>query len=118
MNLKQELQQLNVKLDKTRRKLVAAEKRFDQNVISQSRQEIAALSKQIESMKGAQSTQIGQQGAKVKAMPFNRVITKAEQADMGKLKKSVRGLIVVHPMTALGKEVGVTEVTGFARKAF
>ncbi|MCZ5540122.1 DUF2810 domain-containing protein, partial [Escherichia coli] len=23
-------------------------------------------------------------------------------ADMGKLKKSVRGLVVVHPMTALG----------------
>ena len=35
MNLKQELQQLNVKLDKTRRKLVAAEKRFDEATIAE-----------------------------------------------------------------------------------
>lgn len=26
---------------------------------------------------------------------------------MGKLKKSVRGLVVVHPMTALGREMGL-----------
>ncbi len=36
------------------------------------------------------------------SLPFRRAITKKEQADMGKLKKSVRGLVVVHPMTALG----------------
>ncbi len=33
---------------------------------------------------------------------------------MGKLKKSVRGLVVVHPMTALGREMGLKEMTGFA----
>lgn len=118
MNLKQELQQLNNKLDKTRRKFVAAEKRFDQEIIAQSRQEIAALTKQIESLKGAQANEVSSKGAKVKAMKFNRPLTKAEQADMGKLKKSVRGLIVVHPLTALGRELGVNEVTGFAPKAF
>lgn len=41
-----------------------------------------------------------------------------QQADMGKLKKSVRGLVVVHPMTALGREMGLKEMTGFARSEF
>ncbi|WP_250656937.1 YibL family ribosome-associated protein [Alkalimarinus coralli] len=118
MNLKQELQQLNNKLDKTRRKFVAAEKRFDQEIIAQSRMEIAALTKQIESLKNAQANQISSKGGKIKSMAFSRPLTKSEQADMGKLKKSVKGLVVVHPLTALGREIGVSEVTGFAPKAF
>lgn len=34
---------------------------------------------------------------------------------MGKLKKSVRGTVVVHPMTELGREMGLKEMTGFVR---
>ena len=41
-----------------------------------------------------------------------------EQADMGTLKKVVRGIVVVHPMTALGREMGLKVVTGYAKKAF
>lgn len=41
-----------------------------------------------------------------------------EQADMGKLKKSVRGLVVVHPMTALGREMGWKRWPGFQRPRF
>lgn len=52
------------------------------------------------------------------SLPFRRAITKKEQADMGKLKKSVRGLVVVHPMTAPGREMGLKEMTGFARSEF
>ena len=52
------------------------------------------------------------------SMPHRRAITKKEQADMGKLKKSVRGLVVVHPMTALGREMGLKEMTGFSKTAF
>ena len=37
---------------------------------------------------------------------------------MGALKKSVRGPVVVHPMTALGKEMGLKEMTGYAPKPF
>mgnify|MGYP000353066436 CR=1 FL=1 len=118
MNLKQELQQLNVKLDKTRRKLVAAEKRFDQHIVGQSRLEIAALTKKIDAMKAQLESQVSSKGAQVKAMKFHRVLTKEEQSDMGKLKKSVRGLVVVHPLTALGRELGVTAVTGYAAKPF
>ncbi len=118
MNLKQELQQLNVKLDKCRRKLAAAEKRYDQEIVTQAQREIATITKLIADMKGTQNRQISDKGAKIQALPFNRALTKAEQSDMGKLKKSVRGLVVVHPLTALGREIGISEVTGFAPKAF
>lgn len=37
---------------------------------------------------------------------------------MGKLKKSVRGTVVVHPMTATGREMDLKEMTGFARSEF
>lgn len=37
---------------------------------------------------------------------------------MGTLKKAVRGIVVVHPMTALGREMGLKEVTGYAKKRF
>lgn len=118
MNLKQELQQLNIKLDKSRRKLTAAEQRFDTAIVQQARLEIAAHTKKIESLKASLSKQLSAQGSQIKAMKFNRALSKAEQADMGKLKKSVRGLVVVHPMTALGRELGLSEVHGYAPKPF
>lgn len=118
MNLKQELQQLNNKLDKSRRKLEAAKQREDKPIIIQFEREIAALTKKIAKTKGQQTFQTSQKGKEVKGLTFKRVLTKAEQADMGKLKKSVKGLVVVHPMTALGREMGIKEVTGFAPKQF
>ncbi|NKF50406.1 YibL family ribosome-associated protein [Shewanella sp. WXL01] len=118
MNLKQELHALNDKLDKFRRKLAAAEQRGDQAIVMQFKREIAAVTKKIASLKGQQSRQLNKQGGEIKNLPFNRALTKAEQADMGKLKKSVKGLVVVHPMTALGREMGITQVTGFAKAKF
>ncbi|EER5354261.1 YibL family ribosome-associated protein [Escherichia coli] len=61
---------------------------------------------------------LSKEAQKLMKMPFQRAITKKEQADMGKLKKSVRGLVVVHPMTALGREMGLQEMTGFSKTAF
>ncbi|MFN4754999.1 YibL family ribosome-associated protein [Klebsiella pneumoniae] len=61
---------------------------------------------------------LSKEAQKLMSLPFRRAITKKEQADMGKLKKSVRGLVVVHPMTALGREMGLKEMTGFARSEF
>lgn len=118
MNLKQELQDLNNKLDKSRRKLAAAEQRGDRGVVLQFKQEVNAITKRINSIKNQQTRALGKTGQSVKEMRFHRVLTKAEQADMGKLKKSVKGLVVVHPMTALGREMGLKEVTGFAPAAF
>ncbi|WP_101759584.1 YibL family ribosome-associated protein [Oceanicoccus sp. KOV_DT_Chl] len=118
MNIKQELQKSNNKLDKFRVKLAAAEQRQDQLNITKFTDDITAVSKHIASLKGRLEKEVGSKSAAVKNLAFNRVLTKAEQADMGKLKKSVRGLVVVHPMTALGREMGVSAVTGFAPKKF
>lgn len=118
MNLKQELQTLNDKLDKFRRKLAAAEKRDDPGVIIQFKREIATLTKRIANVKNQQSRELGKEGSTVKDLKFSRVLTKDEQADMGQLKKSVKGLVVIHPMTALGREMGIKQVTGFAAKEF
>lgn len=118
MNLSQELQNLNNRLDKCQRKLAAAKIRRDDAIALQFLKEIGELKHKIEQIKGQQHRALSDKGEKIKAMPFHRALTKLEQADMGKLKKSVRGLVVVHPMTAQGKELGLSEVTGYAHKKF
>jgi len=118
MNVKQELQRLNSKLDKSKRKLAAAKQRGDQEIVLQFQTEIEMLSKGVASAKSKNDRELGSKGSIVKAMAFNRELTKEEQADMGKLKKSVRGLIVVHPLTALGRELAIEKVTGFSHKKF
>lgn len=118
VNIKQELQNINNKLDKLRRRLAKAQLVHDQPNIVNIKWELAKLEKQKLEIGGQQARQNSSKGEAIKAMPFNRALTKKEQADMGKFKKTVRGLVVVHPMTALGKEIGVTEVTGFAPKEF
>ena len=73
---------------------------------------------EIERLRSVQSQKLSKEAQKLMSMPHRRAITKKEQADMGKLKKSVRGLVVVHPMTALGREMGLKEMTGFAKSEF
>jgi len=118
MNFKQELQTLNNRLDKYRGKMVSARQRNDRVIIAQFQTEIDSLTQKIAHLKSQQGEQMSNKGSSIKALAFNRTLTKAEQADMGKLKKSVRGLVVVHPMTAIGREIGVTKVTGFAPAKF
>ncbi len=118
MNIKQELQNLNNKLEKSTRKLAAAKIRGDQPIVLQFQTEIESLTKAIAHAKSQNDREVSDQGDSIKALAFNRVLTKEEQADMGKLKKSVRGLVVVHPLTALGRKLAVEKVTGFAPKEF
>lgn len=118
MSLKQELQQLHGQLDKSRRKLAAAEARNDTAIIAQFSADIEATNKKIASLKGRQTDQLSGKAARISALPFHRALSKAEQADQGKLKKSVRGLTVVHPLTALGREMGLKVITGYAPKQF
>ncbi|MGF1702905.1 YibL family ribosome-associated protein [Photobacterium makurazakiensis] len=118
MNLNQELQQATNRLDKLRRKLAGAVDRGDKAIAGQAKQEIDSITKKINSLKTKQKRNLGEKGSDVKSLAFKRALTKAEQADMGKLKKSVKGLVVVHPMTALGRDMGIKEVTGFAPKPF
>lgn len=118
MSLKQELQKLHNRLDNCQRKLDAAKGRGDQEMISKFVDEIEKMNKKANSMKHKQQYDMNKERKSLLDMPFSREITKAEQADMGKLKKSVKGLIVVHPTTKLGKELQLKAMTGYAPKKF
>lgn len=118
MNLKQSLQKLNNHLDICKSKLTSAQQRNDHEKIAYFQSELDTTNTEIVRLKQQQAQKNSSKSHSIKSMAFNRSLTKAEQADMGKLKKSVRGLIVVHPMTALGREIGVNVVTGFAPKEF
>ena len=118
MNVTETLQTLNNRLDKCRRKLAAAQKREDEAVARQFQREIERIEKELISTKKLKERQVGGKAQEINALAFHRVLTKAEQGDMGQLKKAVKGLVVVHPLTAVGREMGVTEVTGFAPKVF
>jgi ribosome-associated protein len=118
MNIKQELQNLKNRLDKANSKLAAAKQRGDHAITLQFQTEVDSLTKAIALAKKKNDSQLSTKGSSIKALAFNRELTKAEQADMGKLKKTVRGLVVVHPLTALGRELAIEKVTGFAPKKF
>ncbi|GAA4084179.1 YibL family ribosome-associated protein [Zhongshania borealis] len=118
MNLNKDIQLLNNKIDLYRRKLEAAKLRDDQKSVLQFKKELSTLSRKAASIKGMRGAQNAGKAEDLKALGFSRALSKAEQADMGKFKKSVRGLVVVHPLTALGKEMGLTEVTAYAPVKF
>ena len=81
--------------------------------------EIKRLSDRLDAIRHQQADlSLVEAADKYAELEKERAITKKEQADMGKLKKSVRGLVVVHPMTALGREMGLQEMTGFSKTAF
>jgi ribosome-associated protein len=118
VNLNKDIQEINNKLDLLRRKLDEAKLRNDPGIIAKIQREISKLNRKVGSIKGMQTAQNSSKGDELKEMAFHRALTKTEQADMGKFKKSVRGLIVVHPLTALGREMGISEVTGYALVKF
>lgn len=118
MNLQQALQDINNRLDKARRKLAAATLREDIPMMRQFEREVKKLAAELEANQGLKARQTSSKADTIKAMPFKRELTKQEQADMGKLKKQVKGIVVVHPLTAIGKEIGVSAVTGFSPKPF
>lgn len=118
MSLKQELQQLHNRLDNAQRKLDAAKGRGDQSMITKFTDDVDALSKKVNSLRGKQEYNVNQERKSLLDMPFSREITKEEQADLGKLKKSVKDLVIVHPMTKMGKQLRLDAMTGFAPKKF
>jgi ribosome-associated protein len=118
MNVQQALQDISNRLDKARRKLAAAELREDEPIIRQFQREIRQLEKEFASVNDLKKRQVGSKADEIRAMEFCRELTKEEQADLGKLKKRVKGLVVVHPLTGLGREMGITAVMGFSEKIF
>ncbi|HAZ6230724.1 TPA: YibL family ribosome-associated protein [Escherichia coli] len=113
---KNEIKRLSDRLDAIRHQqadLVEAADKY-----AELEKEKATLEAEIARLREVHSQKLSKEAQKLMKMPFQRAITKKEQADMGKLKKSVRGLVVVHPMTALGREMGLQEMTGFSKTAF
>lgn len=117
-NTSQELQRLNNHMDRLQRKLDGAVARGDNAIAAVARNEIAAQKKKINSLKSLREKKVYNEKQDLKAMKFSRALTKEEQADLGKLKRTVKGIVVVHPLTALGRDMGLAVTTGFANKEF
>ncbi|KAA8997353.1 YibL family ribosome-associated protein [Affinibrenneria salicis] len=115
---KAEIKRLSDLLETLKRKQPSLLAQGNAEAIDQNEQEQTKLAAEIERLRGVREQKLSKQAQKLAKLPFSRAITKKEQADMGTLKKSVRGLVVVHPMTALGREMGLKEMTGYAPKPF
>ncbi|CAM3420092.1 YibL family ribosome-associated protein [Paraphotobacterium marinum] len=118
MNLKKEIQNLKNRKDKIKHKLETAFSRNDKDLIERFQSEINDIEKKLTNLLYELDKDLVKKISQLEKLSFSRVLTKEEQADIGKLKKSVKGLVVVHPLTSIGKKIGVQEVTGFAKKRF
>lgn len=115
---KNEIKRLSDRLDAIRHQqaelsLVDAAEKY-----AELEKEKTTLETEIARLRDQYSQKLSKEAQKLTQMCFSRPITKKEQADLGKLKKSVRGIVVVHPMTALGREMGLDAMTGFANTEF
>lgn len=115
---KEEIKRLSDQLDALNHKDLTQPLLESPELYAANQQEKEVLIAEIARLKVLWSKNLSKQGQQLEKLSFSRPITKKEQADMGSLKKRVRGLIVVHPMTALGREMGLSEVTGYADKPF
>ncbi|QKJ85099.1 YibL family ribosome-associated protein [Paramixta manurensis] len=115
---KAEIKRLSDKLDALNRKEPLLLESGESEKLGALLKEKETLVIEIERLKNVREQKLSKEAQQLQQLPFSRAITKKEQADMGALKKSVRGLVVVHPMTALGREMGLTAMTGFAKKPF
>ena len=109
MKEKAEIKRLSDKLDALRRKeaglLLQEIDSVTTHALDENRAEQEKLNAEIERLRAVQASHFSAKAQQLLKMPFSREITKKEQADMGSLKKAVRGIAVVHPMTALGSNL-------------
>ncbi len=115
---KNEIKRLSDRLDAIRHQqaelsLVDAAEKY-----AELEKEKTTLETEIARLRDQYSQKLSKEAQKLTQMRYSRPITKKEQADLGKLKKSVRGIVVVHPMTALGREMGLDAMTGFSNTEF
>lgn len=115
---KNEIKRLSDRLDAIRHQQAGLSLVESADKYAELEKEKETLEAEIIRLREVHSQKLSKEAQKLMNLPFRRAITKKEQADMGKLKKSVRGLIVVHPMTALGREMGLKEMTGFSKTEF
>jgi len=114
---KAEIKRLSDMLDALNHKDATVIQAGNAELISKHEEEKEKLAAEIARLKEVREKKLSTEAQKLEKL-FSREITKKEQADMGTLKKTVRGIVVVHPMTALGREMGLKAVTGFAKKEF
>lgn len=112
---KNEIKRLSDRLDAIRHQQAGLSLVESADKYAELEKEKETLEAEIIRLREVHSQKLSKEAQKLMNLPFRRAITKKEQADMGKLKKSVRGLIVVHPMTALGREMGLKEMTAHPR---
>ncbi|MBT9431244.1 YibL family ribosome-associated protein [Candidatus Sodalis endolongispinus] len=115
---KTEIKRLSDLLDALNHKEASVIAQGDPGIMAQHREEKTTLETEIHRLKNLRVAKLSKQAQQLQALSFSRTISKKEQADMGALKKKVRGLVVVHPMTSLGREMGLKEVTGYASGPF
>ena len=115
---KNEIKRLSDRLDLIRHQMAGLSLVDSAEKYAELEKETAKLEAEIERLREVKGQKLSKEAQKLETLPFSREITKKEQADMGTLKKTVRGIVVVHPMTALGREMGLKVVTGYAKKAF
>ncbi|WP_432699543.1 YibL family ribosome-associated protein [Kluyvera cryocrescens] len=115
---KNEIKRLSDLLDAIRHQQAALSLVDSAEKYAELESEKGKLETEIARLREVHTQKLSKEAQKLAKMPFSRAITKKEQANMGALKKSVRGLVVVHPMTALGREMGLQVMTGFAKSEF
>lgn len=113
-----EIKALSDKLDALTRKEPLLLESGEAEKLGELLKEKEKLVLELERLRNVREEKLSKEAQKLKQLPFSRAITKKEQANLGALKKSVRGIVVVHPMTALGREMGLKEMTGFAKNVF
>ncbi|MCR6710958.1 YibL family ribosome-associated protein [Enterobacter bugandensis] len=114
---KNEIKRLSDRLDLIRHQMAGLSLVDSAEKYAELEKESVKLEAEIERLREVKG-QMSKEAQKLMNMPARRAITKKEQADMGKLKKSVRGLVVVHPMTELGRENGPERDEVFCKTAF
>ncbi|MBP2195882.1 YibL family ribosome-associated protein [Pantoea cypripedii] len=115
---KAEIKRLSDQLDALNRKEPQLLEAGDAEKLGALLKEKEALVVEIERLRGVRDEKLSKEAQQLQKLAFSREITKKEQANLGALKKSVRGLVVVHPMTALGREMGLKVMTGYAKQPF
>ncbi|HBO24793.1 MAG TPA: hypothetical protein DD649_18195 [Providencia sp.] len=115
---KTQIKLLSDRLDLIRHQMASMQLANEVEKYAELEKEKATLETEIVRLKAVRNKKLSKEAQKLVDMPFKRAITKKEQADLGKLKKTMRGLIIVHPMTALGREMELDEMTGFSKTDF
>jgi len=115
---KAEIKRLSDQLDALNHKEAPLLASGDAEKLGELLKEKEKLEQEIERLRNVRVEKLSKEAQQLQKLGFSREITKKEQANMGAFKKSVRGLIVVHPMTALGREMGLKVMTGYAKQPF